>query len=83
MKIKKNCGDDMWHVGDNSRKVGRKLPHLDYWVDKGKKIKEKLNKRKREKKIRRKEKMKKRKKKKENEKNKWRVGANKREKLGG
>ena len=36
-KIKKNCGEDMWHVGDESRKVGRKLLHLDYLVDKGKK----------------------------------------------
>ena len=41
--------------GDESRKVGRKLPHLDYSVDKGKK-EEKPNKRKRAKELRRKEK---------------------------
>ena len=34
--------------GDESTKVGRKLPHLDYWMDKGKN-EENPNKRKREK----------------------------------
>ena len=39
--------------GDESRKVGRKRPHLDYSVDKGKK-EENPNKSKRENEIRRK-----------------------------
>ena len=43
---------------DESRKVGRKLPHLNYAVDKGKN-EERPNKRKGEKEIRRIEKMKK------------------------
>ena len=47
-KIKKNCGEDMWHVGEESRKVGRKLPHLDNSVDMGEK-EENPNKRRRKK----------------------------------